>query len=90
MDLSVLDLLTCKWDKQPLRFYPAENEDSHERPEGLLVCRNYPTCNQVYLVTEGIVVALPDELMDESDRELLNQRLAAIRGRFESRAGSEG
>jgi uncharacterized protein YbaR (Trm112 family) len=89
MDLGVLDLLVCKWDKQPLRFYPAENEDSRERLEGLLVCRNYPTCDQVYLVTAGIVVALPDGLMDQSDRELLNQRLSAIRDKLELQVGSE-
>jgi uncharacterized protein YbaR (Trm112 family) len=90
MDPDVLDLLVCRWDKIPLRFYPAENGDSHERLEGLLVCPNYPMCNQVYLVTEGIIVALPNELMDESDRELLNRRLASIRSKLELRAGSEG
>lgn len=89
MNLNALDFLACKWDEQPLRFYPAENEDNCDRPEGLLVCRNYPTCNQVYLVTEGIVVALPDELMDEPDRELLNQRLAAVRNELKSEAGAE-
>jgi uncharacterized protein YbaR (Trm112 family) len=61
-----------------MRFYPVADAGQSTFDEGVLLCSNYPQCRSAYLVTAGIVVALPDELMDRNDRDLLNSRLVTI------------
>ncbi len=81
------NLLVCKTDGQPLDFY-SENGISKDKNqnqnlvEGILVCHGYPSCKCAYLVTEGIIITLQNELMSESDRKLLASRLNMVHGKL--------